>query len=193
MSLFTRRGMRKTNQWMPCIVNFCLFPLCAWHQQHLCMSACIPDPRATYSKQLTGHEFYILCAGKWSVGSGVHPPLRGGNRHLATPPGVGGNRRVGGADGHGGGGMISCLAIWRMYKAKSGRLTHSNLDSCSALTVCRSARIWNHPTTESLVTDLVATADDFWLSYRSASDSCQKASGQLCPACMPSLLCACQS
>ena len=30
--------------------------------------------RATYSKQLTGHEIYIVYAGKWLVGSGVHPP-----------------------------------------------------------------------------------------------------------------------
>ena len=33
----------------------------------------IHGPRATYNKQLTGHEFYIVCAGKWLVGSGVHP------------------------------------------------------------------------------------------------------------------------
>ena len=40
--------------------EFCLFALYAWHHQHLCMSACIPDLWATYSKQLTGHEVYMV-------------------------------------------------------------------------------------------------------------------------------------
>ena len=54
--------------------DFCLFALCAWHHQHLCMSACIPDPWATCNKRLAGHEFYIVCADKWLVESRVHPP-----------------------------------------------------------------------------------------------------------------------
>ena len=33
-----------------------------------------PEPWATYNKQLTGHEFCIVCAGKWLVCSGVAPP-----------------------------------------------------------------------------------------------------------------------
>ena len=63
----------------------CLSASCTWHPQHRCMSACISEPWATYSKQLTSHELCIVCAGKWLVGGGVH---------LATapppPPGVGG-------------------------------------------------------------------------------------------------------
>ena len=42
---------------------------------------------------MTGHEFCRVCAGKWFVGSGVHPPGGGGGGggHLVTvPPGVGG-------------------------------------------------------------------------------------------------------
>ena len=71
------------------------------------MSACIPDPWATYSKRLTGHEFYIVCAGKWLVRSG-HPPRGGGGggRHWATVlPQVWGGTVVpgGGGVGHGGG------------------------------------------------------------------------------------------
>ena len=51
-----------------------LICMSAWHHQHLCMSACIPDPWVTYSKQLSGHEFCMLCASKWLVGSGVRSP-----------------------------------------------------------------------------------------------------------------------
>ena len=49
--------------------DFCLFALCA------CISiyACILDPWATNSKQLTVREFYIVCAGKWLVGSSGEP------------------------------------------------------------------------------------------------------------------------
>ena len=44
------------------------------------------------------YEFYIVCAGKWLVTSGVH--LRGGWGHLATVPhGVGGNRHPWGGGG----------------------------------------------------------------------------------------------
>ena len=55
--------------------EFGCFASCAWHSQHLCMSACISEPWATYSKQLTGHEFCIVSAGRWLVRSGVHPRL----------------------------------------------------------------------------------------------------------------------
>ena len=60
------------------------------------MSACIRTPWATYSKQLTGHEFHTVCAGKWLAGSVsiLPPPPLGADRHLATvPPGVEGDRR----------------------------------------------------------------------------------------------------
>ena len=61
---------------------FCLFALFALHHQHLCtISIYAPSASmhvsvlwATYSKQLTGHEFCIVCARKWLVCS----PLGGG-------------------------------------------------------------------------------------------------------------------
>ena len=68
--------------------------LLPWHHQHLCMSLCLPKPHATYSMTLVGHEFCRVCAGKWLVGSGVHPPGGWGDRHLVTvPPGLGGVHR----------------------------------------------------------------------------------------------------
>ena len=59
----------------------------------------------TYSKQLTSLEFSIVCAGKWLVGGGVHPPQVGG---VTDPPlpWVGGTVVPGGGDGHGGGLVI---------------------------------------------------------------------------------------
>ena len=89
--------------------EFCLFVLSAWHQQHLCMSMCIPKGHATYNKQLTSHAYYRVCAGKWLAGTGVHPPQGGGDRHLVTVPprwGGGGSVYPGGGAGHGGGGYL---------------------------------------------------------------------------------------
>ena len=61
-----------------------------------------------YSQQLTGHEVCIVCAGKWWVGSDVHPPPPGGgDRRLATVPPTsgsgGGDRRPWGGGAWGGG------------------------------------------------------------------------------------------
>ena len=44
----------------------------------LCMSACIPEPWATYSKQLIGHKFCIVCSGNLFLGDSVYPPGGGG-------------------------------------------------------------------------------------------------------------------
>ena len=68
----------------------------------LCMSACITDPWVTYSKQLTGHELCMVCAGKWLVGSGDGRPHWGGGTVAAGGGGGGG----GGLDK--GGGLYSC-------------------------------------------------------------------------------------
>ena len=72
----------------------------------LCMSVCISEPWATYSKQLIGHKFCLVCGGNLFLGNGVYPPPppRGGGGHLATvPPGVGGNRHPWGGMDMGGG------------------------------------------------------------------------------------------
>ena len=55
------------------------------------MSVCISEPWATYSKQLIGHKFCVVCGGNLFDGDGVYPPGGGGgDRHLATvPPEVG--------------------------------------------------------------------------------------------------------
>ena len=101
--------------------EFGLFALRARHHQHLCMSACIPGPWATYSKQLTGHEFYLACADKCLVRSGAPPPPLGGlelsggsTPDQLKPPGrasLGVNRGLwswGGLDGQGGAGYVPC-------------------------------------------------------------------------------------
>ena len=63
----------------------CLFASWASHYEHLCMSACIQEPLATWSKQVTGHDFCTVWADQCLVCSGVHPsqwgivvPQRGG-------------------------------------------------------------------------------------------------------------------
>ena len=76
----------------------------------LCMSVCISEPWATYSKQQIGHKFCVVCGGNLFIGDGVYPPGGGGGggRHLATvPPGVGGNRRPSG------GGKVHLLLFYR--------------------------------------------------------------------------------
>ena len=93
--------------------RFCLFASCAWHHLHLCISARIPDPWATYSKQLTGHEFYIVCAGRNSV----RPPGGGGGGVTwRPPPWDAGNCCPGGGGGWtwGGGGYVCCPPPRRM-------------------------------------------------------------------------------
>ena len=81
--------------------------VCEGHQ-HLCRSLCIPKPQATYNMPLVGHEFCRVYAGKWLVGSGVHPPPLGGGGVIwgTVRPGVGGTvvpwlRRGMGARGRG--------------------------------------------------------------------------------------------
>ena len=95
--------------------EFCFFASCAWRHQHLCMSACITEPWATYSKQLTGHEFCIVCTRKWLVGSGVHLPPGGGTINFRQPPlpGMGGNPSSLGGGGWTIGGMVCvvCLCV----------------------------------------------------------------------------------
>ena len=71
-----------------------IFLICmsAWHHQHLRMSAPITDPWVTYSKQRTGHELCMVCAGKWLVGSGDAPPWwEAVSLGDGPPPGWGGN------------------------------------------------------------------------------------------------------
>ena len=90
-----------------------IFLICmsAWHHQHLCMSACITDPWVTYSKQLTGHELCMVCAGKWLVGSGDTPPPRGGlSLGDGPPPGGGGGRLWGGGGAGQEGGRVASSA-----------------------------------------------------------------------------------
>ena len=87
--------------------EFCLFALYAWHHQHLCMSACIPDPWATYSKQLTGHELHMVRIGQWLFGSGAHPPQGvGGVPSLGDSPPWGGWEPSSLGDGQGRGGRV---------------------------------------------------------------------------------------
>ena len=70
LSLCRTRGMHRTDEWMLCIENSAYL-------------YCVHG--------MTGHEFCRVCAGKWFVGSGVHPPGGGG-----------GDRRPWGGAGHGG-------------------------------------------------------------------------------------------
>ena len=58
----------------------------------LCMSVCISEPWATYSKQLIGHKFCVVCSGNLFVGDGVYPPPGGGGASLGngSPRGWGG-------------------------------------------------------------------------------------------------------
>ena len=53
LSLCRTRGMHRTDEWMLCIENSAYL-------------YCVHG--------MTGHEFCRVCAGKWFVGSGVHPP-----------------------------------------------------------------------------------------------------------------------
>ena len=103
LSLFSSRGMQQTDGLMHCIENFA----CLHHLHGTILSACIPEPWATYSKQLIGHKFCVVCGGNLFVGDGVYPPPGGGgNCHLAMVPlGWGGTVVPGGwGDGHRGGG-----------------------------------------------------------------------------------------
>ena len=52
------------------------------------MSVCISEP--TYSKQLIGHKFGIVCGGNLFVGDGVYPPWGGGSLGNDSPRGGGG-------------------------------------------------------------------------------------------------------
>ena len=63
------------------------------------MSPRITDPWATYNKHLTNHEFYIVCASKWLVGSGGHPPLGEGGSLGVNPPWGGGGTIIAGGGG----------------------------------------------------------------------------------------------
>ena len=73
---------------------------------HLCILSCIPESWVTYSKQLTGHEFHILCAGKWLVGSGVHPSTITGQQPPPPPLPVWGRTVVPGGRWTWGGGLL---------------------------------------------------------------------------------------
>ena len=69
---------------------------------------CILEPLMTYGKQLTGHDFCMVCAGKWLVYDGVHLNRGGGglgDSPPPPPPRVGGGEPscVGGGGGNGGG------------------------------------------------------------------------------------------
>ena len=71
----------------------------------LCMSVCISEPWATYSKQLIGHKFCVLCGGNLFVGDGVYPPRGGGGASLGngSPRGGGEPSSLGGGWTWGGG------------------------------------------------------------------------------------------
>ena len=65
----------------------------------------------TYSKQLIGHKFCVVCGGNLFVGDGVYPPGLGGGVGLSLgngPPRDGGEpSSLGGMD-MGGGGKVCC-------------------------------------------------------------------------------------
>ena len=71
----------------------------------LCISVCFSEPWATYSKQLIGHKFCVVCGGNLFVGNGVYPPGGGGGGPSLgnVPPQGGGEPSSLGGDGHGGG------------------------------------------------------------------------------------------
>ena len=71
----------------------------------LCMSVCISEPWATYSKQQIGHKFCVVCGSNLFIGDGVYPPPgRGGGASLGNgSPRGGGEPSSLGGDGHGGG------------------------------------------------------------------------------------------
>ena len=95
------------------------------------MSVCISEPWATYSKQLTGHKFCIVCGGNLFVGDGVYPPRGGGGggRHLATvPPGLGGEPSFLGGDGHGGRKVLRSTLQAVKYFTKDKVVAHGILD-----------------------------------------------------------------
>ena len=67
---------------------------------YLCMSVCISEPWATYSKQQIGHQFCVVCGGNLFVGDGVYPPRGGGVTWQQFPPGWGGTVIPGGGRYH---------------------------------------------------------------------------------------------
>ena len=69
----------------------------------LCMSVCISELWATYSKQQIGHKFCVVCGGNLFVGDGVYPPRGGTVTWQRFPPGWGGTIVPGGGMDMGGG------------------------------------------------------------------------------------------
>ena len=65
----------------------------------------------TYSKQLIGHKFCVVCGGNLFVGDGVYPPGGGGGGSLGNgSPRDGGESSSLGGDGHGAGKVpLVCL------------------------------------------------------------------------------------
>ena len=81
----------------------------------------------TYSKQPTGHEFYIACVGKWLVGSGVHPHLGwGGGGHLTiVPP----------ASLEGDGQLVDLSMMY--YLILNTPLKPNKIERCASLLLCK--------------------------------------------------------
>ena len=69
---------------------------------NLCMLVCISEPWATYSKQLIGHKFCVVCGINLLVGGRVYGSLG----HGSPRGGVGGNRRPWGDWTWGGGKVL---------------------------------------------------------------------------------------
>ena len=93
---------QKTDEAMQYIVDLRYLHVCMAPSASVHVTVCITDPCVTYSKQLTGHELCMVCAGKWLVGSGdaPPPPPRGGpSLGDSPPPGVGEDHRPGGGRG----------------------------------------------------------------------------------------------
>ena len=110
LSLFSNRGSQKTDEWMQCIENSAS---CASHRQQLCVSACIPKPLATNSKQATGYELCTAWADNSLVCSDIHPPLPRGEEIVTwrqSPPRWGGTVVPQGGLDKGAGGMY-CMNL----------------------------------------------------------------------------------
>ena len=83
----------------------------------------IPHPWVTYNKQLTGHEFHIVCTSKWLVESAVHPTPWGGGGVTWQEP-----SSLGDWTGGGGGGTLIPRLTGVSFVGAFCVLRHSSLD-----------------------------------------------------------------